>query len=163
ALQLDGRNAAIHEEMAAMYGDWAERAPAEKQAEIRAWRLASLAEAVKYGKSLKEPRRQLLKAAMTQDELPESAHWAGEILSLEPGKADAHFVLADLGLQERNPAIPEIRRHLAALESGNAPEVRRHWIEARTAQAVGDVKAREDALAASRVLTLLADTSPVDR
>lgn len=163
ALQLDGRNAAIHEELAAMYGDWADRAPAEKQAEIRAWRLASLAEAVKYGKSLKEPRRQLLNAAMTQDELPESAHWAGEILSLEPANPDAHFVLADLGLQERNPAIPEIRRHLAALESGNAPEVRRLWIEARTAQAVGDLKAREDALAAARPLALPADASPVDR
>ena len=35
ALQKDGKNAAIHEEIASMYGEWAVHAPAEKKAELR--------------------------------------------------------------------------------------------------------------------------------
>ena len=36
ALQVDGKNGAIHEEFAAMLGEWLERPPAEKQPELRA-------------------------------------------------------------------------------------------------------------------------------
>ena len=68
ALQQDGKNAAIHEEMAAMFAEWAAKAPAEKKTELRAQRLTALADAAKYGKTLKAPRRQLLEDAMQHDE-----------------------------------------------------------------------------------------------
>jgi cellulose synthase operon protein C len=163
ALQMDGKNPAIHEEMATMFGEWADRAPVEKQAEIRGWRLASLAEAAKYGKNLKEPRRQLLAAAMAQDEVPESLHWAKELLALEAGNADAHFVIASETLETRAPVLADVRRHLAALEEAKAPEVRVAWIKARLAQVSDDAPAIESVLTRARALSLGADAGPVDR
>ena len=49
-----------------------------------------------------EPRKTLLSAAMAQDEVPESLHWAKETLVLEPGNADAHYVLAAAALDDRS-------------------------------------------------------------
>ncbi len=99
ALQLDGKNAAIHEEMASMFADWAKQAPAEKKPEIMAWRLASLEEACKYDKRLQEPRRALLAAAQDHDDTAETVRWAKEVLSLEPDNVNAHYALANEALE----------------------------------------------------------------
>lgn len=163
ALQLDGKNPAIHEEMAAFYAEWADRAPAEKRADLRASRLNALAEAAKYGKTSKGPRRELLAAAMARDEVPESLHWAKDLLTLEPSNAEAHYVVAAEAIEERSPVIPEVKRRLAALESAGSPEVRIAWLKARLAQVAGDPSSRERVLARSRALTLPADAGPVDR
>ena len=171
ALQVDGKNPSIHEEMAALYGEWAEHAPAEKQAQLRARRFASLAEAARHGTTLKEPRRQLLAAAMAQDEVPESVHWAREVVALEPSNADALYALAAAALEDRSsggnenhtPVIPEVKRHLKALEEAKAPEVRLAWLKARLAQVSGDAPGCEKALAGARALSLPKDADPVDR
>jgi predicted Zn-dependent protease len=162
-LQMDGKNPAVHEELAAMYGEWAAKAPAEKRAEIRGWRLASLAEAARFGKTLREPRRELLAAAMGQDESAETVRWAKEVLALEPKNADAHFGLASEALDLRVPDTSEAKRHLDALEAAKAPPARVAWVKARLAQAVGDEAACESALAPARALALPADAGPVDR
>jgi cellulose synthase operon protein C len=163
ALQIDGKNPAIHEELASMFAEWAGKAPEDKRAEILNWRLFSLAEAAKYGKTLKEPRRQLLLAAMIADETPEGLHWAKDLLTLEPADADAHYVVATAMLEERTPAIPEVQRHLAALEAAKASEVRVAWIKARTAHLAGDAAGRAVALTKARTLTLPPDAGAVDR
>jgi len=163
ALQADPRNAAIHEELAAMYGDWAAQAPAEKQAELRSWRLGELAEAAKYGRTLKGPRRRLLAEAMRQDEVPEGLYWAAEVLRVDPADADAHYLTAAEELDRRAPAVPEVKRHLAALEAAKAPEVRLSWLRARLAQVTGDAPRRDAVLARSRALSLPANADPVDR
>ena len=163
ALQVDGKNPAIHEEMASMFGEWVAKAPEEKRAEIESWRLVSLSEAAKYGKTLKEPRRQLLLAAMAADETPQGLHYAKELLALEPVDADAHYVIAAAMLDDRNPAVPEVRRHLAAMEAAKAPEVRIVWIKARIAHVIGDAAGRESALTRARSVKLPADADVVDR
>lgn len=164
ALQLDPKNAAIHEEMAAMYGEWLKVAPDAKKTEIRNGRFAALAEATKFGKSLKEPRRQLLAAAMAQDEVPESLHWAKDLLTLEPENADALYVLASEALEDRNPTgLPDIERKLAVLKKVKAAPVRVAWLEARLAQERGDASAREAVLTTARAIKLPAEADPVDR
>jgi len=163
ALQLDGKNPAVHEEMAAMFAEWAKKAPAQKQPEILGWRLASLAEAAKYGKTLREPRRELLAAAMDHDDSAETLHWAKEVLTLEPENVDAHFALASEALDLRVPDSSEAKRHLPLLESGKAAPVRVASIKARIAKAAGDAGALETVLAAARSLSLPAEAGPVDR
>jgi predicted Zn-dependent protease len=162
ALQVDGRNASIHEEMAAMFGEWAAHAPAEKRREVEGMRLAALAEAAKYGKTLREPRRQLLAAAMQRDDVHESVQWAREVLALEPGNTDAHYAVVSEALRRPSPVVPEVKRHLAALEAGKAPEVRVAWVKARMNQVIGDERAREAALARARAFEPAADSDPVD-
>ncbi|HMB02988.1 MAG TPA: tetratricopeptide repeat protein, partial [Isosphaeraceae bacterium] len=163
ALQKDGRNAAIHEELAGMYAEWAERAPAEKQADLQALRLRALIDAARFDKGRVEPRRLLLADAMRQDEASSCAYWAKDLLTLEPNNAEAHYVLAAEGVEERTPHIPELKRHLAALEAAKAPAPRVAWIKARLAQTTGDKGTMEEALAQSRTLVLPADADPVDR
>lgn len=163
ALQVDGKNPAIHEELAAMCADWVEKAPAEKRPTISRQRYASLAAAAKYDRTLKEPRRQLMEAAMIADETPESVHWAKELLTLVPDDPAAHYAIADAMLGERTPVVPEVQRHLSAIQAGKAPEVRIAWIQARAAQVIGDATARETALAKGRTISLPTDASVIDR
>ena len=162
ALQKDGRNAAIHEEMAAFYGEWAETAPVEKKTEFRALRLAALADAVKYSKTLIGPRRLLLEDAMQHEEA-HCASWAREVLRVEPANADAHYALAAEALEESTPDVPDIKRHLVALQTAKAPVVRIAWIKARIAELTHDDGPLQDTLAQARTLTLADDASPVDR
>ena len=163
ALQLEGRNAAIHEDMAAMFAEWAAQAPPERQADLRSQELAALAEAANYGKTLKEPRLKLLAAALTRDEVPESLHWAKEVIALDPENADAHFAIATETLEEHAPQLPELKRHLASLEKAKASKVRLAWVKARLAQATGDLTVCRAVLLASRKLTLPPDSGAVDR
>ena len=60
ALQKDAKDAAIHEEFAGLYRDWAKHAPAEKRAALRNERIKHLRSAVKYDKAIKGPRIELL-------------------------------------------------------------------------------------------------------
>ena len=163
ALQQDGKNAGIHEEMAAMFAEWAAKAPAEKKTELRAQRLTALADAAKYGKTLKGPRRLLLEDAMQHDEAAPSAYWAKEVLRLEPQNADAHYVMAAEALGERTPNVPEVKRNLAALETAKAPAVRIAWIKARIAQLTNDNDTLQATLAQARTMTLADDAGSVDR
>jgi tetratricopeptide (TPR) repeat protein len=162
ALQVDEKNATIHEEMAAMYAEWEKTAPANKLTEIRTERANSLKRAARYGKNLKEPRRALLDLAMNQDEVQDSLYWARDLLALEPNNLQAHYVLASEGLSVKNPNIPEIKRHLAALEEAKAPEVRVAMVQARLAEQTGDATRRETVLTGSRGMVLPENASPVD-
>ncbi len=131
AIQIDSRNAAIYEELAGLYREWARQAPAEKQAAMRSAALGNLASAVKFDKALKGPRKLLLEDAMVQDLATDSVYWAKELLNVEPEDADAHYALAAEALEERTPNIPEIKRHLDVLNKVKASPVRRLWIRAQ--------------------------------
>ncbi len=163
ALQQDGKNAGIHEEMAATFAEWAAKAPAEKKTDLRAQRLGALADAAKYGKTLKGPRRLLLEDSMQHDEAGPSIYWAKEVLRLEPQNVDAHYVMAADALGERTPNVPEVKRDLAALETAKAPAVRIAWIKAELARLTNDHDTLEASLAQARTMTLARDAGPVDR
>ena len=163
ALQKDGRNAAIHEELAGLYTDWAERAPAEKKVELQTLRLGELIAAARFDKKRAQTRKLLLDDATRQDEIGASVYWAKDLLELEPNNAEAHYVLASVAVDEYSPNIPEIKRRLTALEAAQASPARLDWIKAGLARATNDNAALEEALARSRTLVLPADADLVDR
>jgi len=162
ALQLEPRNAAIHEEFAGLYKEWREHAPAEKKSALRHEWLDRLVSAAKYDKAMKGPRKELLIDAMTLDYGHETLYWAKEVLSVEADNPDAHYVQAALALDARAPNIPEIRRHQKVLDDKKAPLVRRLWVGAKLADTIGDTAAREQAIAESRKLTSDSVREPVD-
>jgi predicted Zn-dependent protease len=163
ALQKDGRNASIHEELAGMYAEWAERAPAEKKSDLQALANRSLVDAAQFDPKRVKPRRELLADAMQRDDTPSSVYWAKRLLNLEPNNGDAHYVLAAEGIEERTPNIPEMTRHLAALEAARAPDARIARIKTQLAQLTSDKGTMEETLAQSRTLVLPANADPVDR
>ena len=163
ALQYDGRSAAIHEEFANLYRDWCGTAPADRQEALKAERVDHLVKAVKFDKSARGPRVQLLEAAMNQDNDSESVYWAKEVLKVDAENSDAHFILAFADLESRSPNVPEVKRHLKVLEARNAPAMRQCLIRARLAIATGDDKARDEAFAQARSIVPPADAGPVDR
>jgi tetratricopeptide (TPR) repeat protein len=150
ALQVDPRNASIHEDFAGLYRDWARRAPEDQRAALHGEWQGHLFSAVKFDKAAKGPRRELLRDAMDQDLALDSVYWAKELLNAAPDDPDAHYVLAAEALEERAPNVAEIKRHLEALEKVKAPAVRRIYLRARLADLVGDEKGRLAALAEAR-------------
>src|SRR5262245_17318539 len=150
ALQLKPGDAMIHEDFAAMYGAWMPRADGEKRAALRLERLNQLRQATRFDTGAKAPRRELLRDAMDQDLAFDSAYWAKQMLEVAPADLDAHYVLAAEALEDRAPNVPEIKRHLEALEKGQAPAVRRLWIRARLADLAGDRSGRAAAMAEAR-------------
>jgi tetratricopeptide (TPR) repeat protein len=162
-LQIEPRNAAIHEEFAAMYRDWVRSAPASKRAPLKNERLRNLLDAVKLDKASKGPRCELLKDAMDEDLEADSVYRANEVLKVDPDNTDAHFVLASQALDERTPNVPEARRHQKVLDEKQAPQIRRLWIQAKLAHVSDDAKARTAAFAQARQITLAADGPPTDR
>ena len=163
ALKLDGKNPAIHEEVADLYDEWARQAPAEKKAELRGLYLASLTSAIKNGAKRVEPRRKMLAEAIRLDDVTEQVRWAKDLATLDPNDRDAHYVLATQGLDGTSPNFPEIRRHLAVLESETPRRARCDWIAARTAALTNDKASLDDILKKSRSITLADDAHPVDR
>jgi predicted Zn-dependent protease len=163
ALQFDGKSAAIHEEFANLYRDWSGKAPAELREKLKAERVDHLVQAVKFDKSIRGPRLQLLEGAMVQDNDSEAVYWAKEVLKVDPENSDAHFVLAFEELETRSPNVPEVKRHLKVLEEKNAPPMRQCLIRARLALATGDDKARDEAFSQARSIVPPADAGPVDR
>jgi len=163
ALQLEGKNAAIHAEFAGLYRDWAGHAPAEKRPSLRNERLEHLVSAVKFDKTIKGPRRELLKDAMHEDLVAESIYWANEVLKVEPDNGDAHFVLAVEALETRTPNVPEVRRHLEVIENKKASAIRLLVVRAKLALTTGDQRARDQAFAQARAIALGPDADTVDR
>lgn len=163
ALQNDSRNAAIHEEIAKLYGEWAEQVPAEKLAEFQLRQTESLIAAARYGKSLKEPRRILLADAIKRGVSGDCLLWANELSRLEPNNLDARYVLASEWLEEKTPKIPDVKRQIDALVAGKASPVRIAWLKAKVAQHLHDTTATEEALKSVRDTTLPADASTLDR
>ncbi len=163
ALQYDARSAAIHEEFANLYRDWANSAPAERRDALRQERIDHLMKAVKFDKSTPAPRVQLLELAMNQDSDQDAAAWATEVLKVDAENVEAHFILALDELDSRSPNVPEVKRHLKVLEEKNAPAIRRCVVRARLAIATGDDAARDAAFAEGRAIVLPADAGPVDR
>ncbi len=165
ALQQDGKNASIHEEVAAMYAEWADQpgTTPEKKSELRAARLEALANAAKAGKSLKEPRRLLLEDALRHDEASLALSWAKELLRVDPRNAEAHYVIAAEALEHRNPDLPELKRDLEVARGAHAPAVRITWIKARISQLTSDSGTLRETLAQARGLSLPATAGPVDR
>lgn len=152
ALQLEPRNGEIHAEFAAFYGDWADHSP-EKAQTYRGERLDHLASAIRFDKTLKQPRLALLHDAMSQGLPRESSDWAKEVLRLDENDPDANYVLAAQELEERTPNVPEARKRLRALEERKASPARRLWISARLADFTGDTQERDRALAEARSIT----------
>ena len=163
ALKLEPQNAALHEEMANLYEEWAHRAPPEKKAELRGFYLASLAASARSGSKRVEPRRRLLAESIRQDDVLEQVRWAKELITLDPNNRDAHYVLAAEELDGPSPNIPEIRRRLVILESESPRKARTEWISARVASLVNDKPRLEEILEKAKAVTLPADADPVDR
>jgi len=137
AVQLDGRNAAIHQEMADFYAEW-RRDPGEANPEELAnARLRSLVEAARRDKSALEPRRALLSEALNGDDAAEQRHWAEQVIALDPTSVDALFVLAEAALNENPPNLSEAERFLEGLKGRAADRARTLWIEARIARENG--------------------------
>ncbi|WP_422926879.1 tetratricopeptide repeat protein [Singulisphaera sp. PoT] len=163
ALQKDGRNPAIHEEMASMFGEWAAQSTGDTQVKLQNNELDSLRLAAEYGKNLKEPRKKLLAECMRRDLSSRSVLWAQKVLELEPRNSDAHYVLASEGLESTSPRIPEIKQHITALEAEKASPIRLAWVKARFAQESKDEAAMKKILADTRSTTLEAKADPVDQ
>jgi tetratricopeptide (TPR) repeat protein len=163
ALQLEAKNAAIHEEFAGLYREWARHAPADKQAGLHTEWVGHLVSAAKIDKALKGPRKQLLEDAMSQDLGPDSLIWGRELLSVEPDNADAHYILAAEALEERTPNVPEVRRHLEVLDKKETSPARRIWIHGKLADVTGDITTRQKALDEARTLAIPTDADSVDR
>ncbi|MEO6809007.1 MAG: hypothetical protein ABI353_07830, partial [Isosphaeraceae bacterium] len=162
ALQKDPKNAEIHEQVAAMYADWAEAVPA-KRGDLRARRLRSLADAAKYGRQRAEPRRLLLADALRHDEWAESLHWARELVPLDAEAADAHYVLALDAIDAQPPRLAEARTHLEPLQKREPNRPRTVWVQAQVAEQTNDEAALTDLLQISRSLPAADDADPVDR
>ncbi len=119
--------------------------------------------ATKLDKTAKGPRQQLLKSAMEQDLAGDSVYWAKDLLNIEPDNLDAHYVLAAETLEARTPNVPEIRRHLKALDDKNAAPIRRLWIRAKLADANGDSTGRDGTFAQASKTALSPDADSNDR
>jgi tetratricopeptide (TPR) repeat protein len=163
ALQIDPRSAAIHEEFADLYREWSRGAPAEKREALLTERIAHLRSAVKYDKSGRGPRIQLLEIALGQDTAADSVYWAREVLKVDAEYANAHYALAFEELETPSPTIPEVRRHLKVLKERNAPPIRQALIEASLAQATGDDRARDEVFSRARSIVLPQGADTVDQ
>ena len=163
ALKLEPKDAAIHEEVADLYEEWSRQAPPEKQAELRGLYLASLTASARNESKRLSPRRRMLSEAIRQDDVLEQVRWARELATLEPANRDAHYVLAAGELDGPSPNIPEVRRHLKALDAESPRRARTDWIAARVASLENDKSRRDEILKKARTLTLPAGVDPVDR
>ena len=163
ALQIDAKDAAIHEEFAGLVSRLGEARTRREEAALRNERIEHLRSAVKFDKAIKGPRVELLQDAMHEDDVPSSNYWAKEVLNVDPQNLDAHYTLALEALDNRPPNLPEARRHLEVLEKKKASPIRVLLVRAMLADASGDVAAREGVLAQARAITLGPDSDPVDR
>ena len=163
ALQVDGRNASVHEELAAMYDEWSRQAPEEKKAGLHALYLGSLAGAAKHDSKRVAPRRKLLAEAIRQDDAIEQGRWAKDLLTIEPDNAEAHFILAALHLEGNAPNLADVRRHFKAIEAETPRRVRVDWVAARVAELARDEAQLAAILERSRAASLPADADATDR
>ncbi len=162
ALQQDGKNAQIHEEMARMLADWAEHEP-KMRAQLHLERLSALADAAKYDKRDVEPRRLLLIDALEHEDTNESVPRAKQVLDLDPADPDAHYALALEALDLGTPDLVEAGRHLKALEAREPKRLRTEWVRARIARESSEDESLETVLARVRTQSLPAEASMIDR
>ena len=66
-------------------------------------------------------------------------------------------------LETRSPNVPEVKRHLKALDDHNAPAIRRALVRARLAQATGDDRGRDEALHEGHSASLAPGADLIDR
>ncbi len=163
ALKIDPRNAALHEELADVYEEWAASAPLDKQSELRGLFLASLTASSKFDTKRVSPRRRMLVEAVRLDDQMEQVRWARDLVSLEPANLDSHYILAADALDGTSPNIPDVRRHLAALETEVPRRARSEWVNARIAALTNDKPRLDEILKRTRSLTLANNADPVDR
>ncbi len=163
ALQAEPRNPTTHEELAAMYTEWAATLTGSKAEELKSQAITELEESVKFDPKALSPRRLLLAAALDRDDTGDSLRFAREILPLEAGNVDAHLVLASEALEETNPALPEIRAHVKALDGAKLSPIRLTWLKASLAAAELDPTGTETILASYRTTKLPESASQIDR
>ena len=130
---------------------------------LRHERIERLRSAVKYDKTIKGPRVDLLRDSMQEDDVPSSNYWAKEVLNVDPRNLDAHYTLALEALDARPPNLPEARRHLDVLDKLKASPIRALLVRAMLADASGDLTAREGMLTQARAIKLGPDSGAVDR
>ncbi len=158
ALQQDPKNAAIHQELAAMLEDWSKQSDAQRT-KLRPERMAALQSAAKYDAKRPGPRRILLEDALRREELGEAARWAGELLPLEPENPDALYVSALEALDRQPPNLGEAQQFLTRLRTTQADPSRGRWVEAQIARASDDATTLAAALTAERSHTPATDPS----
>lgn len=163
ALQSDPKNAAIHEEVAEMFAQWGGSAPADKQAELRQQRLATLVDAARYGTRLVGPRRQLLAEALHDNEIGEATRWAKELIALAPDDLDARFVLAREALSQSPPAVDEAAQQVQAIEAAEPNRPRTAWLKAWLARETRDEDGLDAILEAARKVDPAKVDDPIDR
>ena len=135
----------------------------ERRDALEAERTDHLVKAVKFDKSARGPRIQLLEEAILHDNPTDSVYWANEAIKVDPENSEAHYVLAFEELEARSPKFPEVRRYLKVLEKNQASPIRVVLIKARLAQATGDEKASEEAFGQARLISLPADAAIIDK
>ncbi|HEV3165291.1 MAG TPA: tetratricopeptide repeat protein [Isosphaeraceae bacterium] len=162
ALQKDGKNPKLLEEMASLYAEWADASPTDR-ARHRLFRIKYLADAAKYGKQMAGPRTLLLVDAMQQDDPVESVRWAKELLAIDPESTDAHYVLAEEALAATPPKLEEAQKHLELIEAKEVSRrFRTDWLKARLAQELKDDAQLDALLTRARGTPVSPDTEPVD-
>ncbi len=163
ALKQDGRNAVLHEELADLYDEWSRQSPPDKKSELRGLYQNALAATARYSPRPAGATRRLLAEAIRQDDSVEQVRRAKELASLEPGDRDARFVLAASELEAAAPNVPEVARHLKALDAETPRRARTEWVAARVAALANDGPRLDQILARSRSITLPDDADPTDR
>ena len=105
-------------------------APADRQETLPAERVDHL----RQGGEVRQERQGAKIAAARARHGPGQRRRVGllgqEVLKVDADNADAHYVLAAEELETRSPNVPEVKRHLKALETGNAPAIRRALVRA---------------------------------
>ncbi len=162
ALQIDGRDPAVHEEMASLYEEWLGSAPTEKAARLRVARHESLSSAARFGTTSIRPRLSLLHEALERDDRAEAHRWATELLRLDSDDPAAHGVVAEVMLEESAPNFSEVARHLAHVEAMRPRPARAAWLAARVAQARRDEPGLRRVLIESRRIPESASLPAVD-
>ena len=137
ALQVDPRNAEIHQEFAEMLGAWIaadpSRAPKSGPVQVAEW-----IEAAKYGPRLVAPRKALLRRAIDLGNDGDAIAHAEELRTLEPDDTDALAVLAADALDRRPPEVAEAAKLVDALARSEPEHARTRSLRARVAEAKGD-------------------------
>ena len=162
ALQIDGRNPAIHLEFAGFYDEWLGEAVSDKRAKIEQGRRTSLVDAARFGPNLAEPRRALLRDAVDHDEHAEAVGRATELVKLDPTDPTAHYVLASDLLDATSPIVSEIKRHQAIVDKASVRPIRAFWLAARVAQVSKNDAELKAVLIAARAIKDTKGLAPVD-
>ncbi len=163
ALQAKDRDADIHEELSAFYGEWADKAPADKAPNLRLEAYHALAKAASLDAKRLAPRKTLLAEALKQEDMVEANRWAKEILPLDPDNLDAHYAQATEAIEASSLNVPAVGRHLKVLQTEKPMRPRSIWLLARLSQLTKDDAKLKETLAQTRTMPLPAEANTLDR